>query len=214
MQRKFSRIMFASDARLSSKTEPLDFPVRTDPPVPQEDELDFLDSRGDTSAKFDLFPVHSVNLIVSPTNTGKSYFVRQLLKECHLYFASDPPVSRVVIVFCNPKVRLTENYRDELPAEVELVCWNLDEFDPDNLARNDVLVLEDHLNLTDLIRDTISVYTHHKKLRCLFIITHVVLGSFKKNFELLSLVHRIILLVAISANQRLASYIISHFYQV
>ena len=167
--------------------------------------------RADTStlSSFNPFPRNSVNLVTGPTSSGKTYFVSRILENFQVYFQG--PVERIVVVLCNDRIQnLSLNLNSE--EETSIIQVPLKNFDPDQLQENDLVVIDDLQALTDVIRLTISVCAHHYNLASLFVITHSLLGN-KKNFELLSLCHRIFLFLKGTANARLFKYLNSNFYQ-
>jgi hypothetical protein len=58
----------------------------------------------DRTPDFQPFKRNSVNIIASPTNTGKSYFIAQIVKNRHAFFPGNP-VKRVVYILCNSSVQ-------------------------------------------------------------------------------------------------------------
>ena len=109
-----------------------------------------------------------------------------------MFFTS--PVSRVVVVLCNPRVDPSV-YTDLIDDNFEVEIYYLDNFDPDeHLSENDVLVYEDVSELNDLILSSVNVYAHHLKLASLFIVVQSLFGTSNKNFRtLLTLVHKVVL---------------------
>jgi len=83
-------------------------------------------------------------------------------------------------------------------------------FEPDQLRADDLVVMDDVQKVTDSIRMCISVCAHHYDLVSLFVVTHSLLGHL--NFELLSLVHRVVMFMKATSNIRLSKYIGSHFF--
>lgn len=161
-----------------------------------------MDSVGKT---FTPFPQNSVNIVTGPTSIGKTYFITQLLNNHQTYFAN---VNRIVVVVCNESVEFVSLCPD---LDVEVVQLPLVDFNPiEHLQENDLVVIDDVQNLTDAIRYTISVGTHHQNLASLFIVTHTLLRS--RNYELLSLSHRIFLFLRAASNVKLAKYIFQDFF--
>jgi DNA segregation ATPase FtsK/SpoIIIE-like protein len=58
----------------------------------------------DGTPDFQPFKRNSVNIIAAPTNTGKSYFIAQIVKHRHAFFPGNP-VKRVVYILCNSSVQ-------------------------------------------------------------------------------------------------------------
>ena len=155
---------------------------------------------------FTPFPRNSVNLVTGPTNVGKTFFVTQLLNNHSHYFQS--PVKRIFVVLCNDRVQPL-SLDDAEDVVVEQIP--LSDFTPDLLSADDLVVIDDVQSVTDAIRMTISVAAHHYDLASLFVVTHSLLGH--SNFELLNLCHRVFLFMRAQSNNRLAKYIMDHFYQ-
>jgi hypothetical protein len=155
-------------------------------------------------ATFTPFPKNSVNLVTGPTSIGKTYFITHILNNHKVYF---PSVNRIVIVVCNENVEFVSLSPD---IDVDVVQLPLIDFDPQELEEDDVVVIDDVQNLNENIRTTISVGTHHKHLASLFIVTHSLLRN--KNYELLSLVHRVFLFLRAASNAKLTKYILRDFF--
>lgn len=151
------------------------------------------------------FPKYSVNIVTGPTFVGKTYFVTQLVNHHQRYF--NTRVDRVVVVLCNSRVN-SISFSQDLDVPVEQVL--LSDFAPDQLEDNDLVIIDDLQHLTPEVKVTISVCAHHQSLASLFVITHSLLGS--KNFELLSLCHRIFLFLGSTANHRLTNFILDRFH--
>lgn len=152
-----------------------------------------------------IFPKHSVNLLTGPTSIGKTFFVTHLINNYKKYFSS--PVNRIFIVLCNERIEAVPISPDiDLPVEQV----PLSEFQVELLEENDLVLIDDVQQLSESIKLTISVCTHHYNLASLFVVTHSLLGS--ANFELLNLCHRVFLFLRASANIRLAKYIVDNFY--
>lgn len=157
---------------------------------------------------FDIFPRHSVNLLTGPTSVGKTFFVTHIINHYKQYFVAEKnKVDRIFIVLCNERVQPV-TLSPELDLPVEQV--SLGDFQIDDLAENDLVLIDDVQHLTDTIRLALSVAVHHYNLASLFIVTHSLLGS--QNFELLNYCHRIFLFMRAASNTRLTKYIIDHFY--
>ena len=161
---------------------------------------------------FSPFPTCSVTLVPAPTFTGKSWLVKQLLLHQQLYFPK--PLTRVIVVLCNPKAAVFELGEEEEEFNrqaIKLTSVSLDNFDPENLLPNDFVVFEDVQFLTDHIRITINILAHHVGLSAVFILCQGILGS--KIFELLTYCHQIVLFMQSTSVARLANYIVQQFYQ-
>ena len=156
------------------------------------------------------FPRNCISLLTSPTNTGKSTYLKNILQNPHFYFAT--PFDRVVVVNCHSLVSTYELEQDpNCPWPVaEVEHYLLSDFLTESLQPNDLLIIEDLQELTPNIKLLVTAITHHCDLTACFIVTHSLLGS--KQFELLSYVHKVILFLKSAAVARLALYIIRHFF--
>jgi hypothetical protein len=152
------------------------------------------------------FPRNSVNLVVGPTNIGKTHFVNQLLTHYQRFFVG--PIRRILVVLCNDRVPPSEQLFQIEDLSVEQI--SLAEFVPDNLQEDDLVVIDDLQTVTEPIKLTISVCAHHYNLVALFVITHGLLGG--DTFVLLNLCHRLFMFMSASSNIRQLSYIINNFY--
>lgn len=156
----------------------------------------------------ELFPffLNSVNLLASSTNSGKTSFLVHIIKNRQSYFSSS--VSGLLVVLCNPVVDghlYKELESDDFPVDIVY----LENFEPENIQENFVIIFEDVSILPQVILDTINVYTHHLNLNSVFIVCQSV---FKDKFrELLSLVHNIIFSFNGANGVRLAKYINNYF---
>ena len=156
------------------------------------------------------FPRNCISLLTSPTNTGKSTYLKNILQNPHLFFAT--PFDRVVVVNCHSLVSTYELEQDpNCPWPVATVeHYLLSDFVAEILQPNDLLIIEDLQELTPNIKLLVTAITHHCDLTACFIVTHSLLGS--RQFELLSYVHKVILFLKSAAVARLALYIIRHFF--
>jgi len=153
---------------------------------------------------FTPFPKNSVNLVTGPTSIGKTFFITHLLNNYKVYF---PCINRIIIVVCNQHVEFVSLSPD---IDVDILQLPLVDFDPEELEENDLVVIDDVQTLNENIRSTISVGTHHKHLASLFIVTHSLLRN--RNYELLSLVHRVFLFLRAASNAKLAKFILQDFF--
>ena len=154
---------------------------------------------------FTPFPPNSVNIVTGPTSIGKTFFITQLLNNHKVYFSH---VNRIVIVVCNENVEFVTLCPD---LDVEVVQLPLIDFHPDEeLQEGDLVVIDDAQTVTDTIRYTTSVAAHHRNLASLFIVTHSLLRS--RNYELLSLAHRVFLFMRAASNAKLARFILIDFF--
>jgi hypothetical protein len=156
--------------------------------------------------EYNPFPRNSVNLVVGPTNTGKTYFVTQLINNYKVFFP--PPVQRILVVLCNERVKPIDF--DSALVDVNIEQIPLSDFVPDNLQEHDLVVLDDLQTITEPIKLTITVCAHHYNLVSLFVITHNLLGN--PNFGLVNYCHRLFLFMKSSSNIRQLTYVINNFY--
>lgn len=156
------------------------------------------------------FPRNCISLLTSPTNTGKSTYLKNILTHPHLYFAT--PFDRIIVVNCHSLVSTYELEQDpSCPwPEISVEHYLLADFLTEILQPNDLLIIEDLQELTPNIKLLVTAITHHCDLTACFIVTHSLLGS--RQFELLSYVHKVILFLKSAAVARLALYIIRHFF--
>ena len=159
---------------------------------------------------FNPFPRASSTLITAPSFSGKSLFLKNIIERQDLYFRDR--IDRVVILNCNPRVSFyTLQQRPECNRPLPVVQeYLVDEFNFDSLQDTDLCIVEDLQSLTDEIRLLLTALCHHANLVHLFLVAHGVLGQ--KNFELLSLVHRVLLFLQSTSVGRLASYIVQNFF--
>lgn len=158
------------------------------------------------SKRFVPFPRNSVNLVVGPTSSGKTYFVTQLLNNYKIYF--DPPVGRIFIILCNERVGPMALSSDiDVPIEVTTIH----DFEPSFLQSGDIVIIDDFYHFNDHVRNTINVCAHHENLSALFILTHAILST--ENFELLQLIHRVFLIMKMGANANLGKFIVGRYYR-
>jgi len=173
------------------------------PPPPQH-------SSSSSITLFEPFPRRSVTLLLGPTSSGKTYFLHRILEQSHLYF-SPSPVSRIVVVLCNDRVPPYHLNQEQQHPAPQVVQVTLDDFEPEFLEPDDILVIEDLQTLTPPLRDCINVLTHHLDLRATLVVAHSLLGN--KNFELLSLVHRTLFFLGSTGVSRAARFVVRDFFQ-
>jgi hypothetical protein len=139
------------------------------------------------------FPSQSVTLISSNTNTGKTTFVVNALKNRDVCFSVK--VTRAVVVLCNPRVDPSVYTNLAVEDSFEVEVYYLDNFEPDqHLREDDVLIFEDVSELSELVLSSVNVTAHHLNLGALFVIVQSLFGTSNKNFRtLLTLVHKVVL---------------------
>ena len=154
------------------------------------------------------FP-HSVNVICSATNTGKTTLLINILK--HQNFCFVRPINKAIIVLCNPQVN-GEPYLQLANETLEIEVIYLDEFSPkDHLSSNVALIFEDVPSLTKDILDCINVFAHHLNLASLFIVCQSIFAE--EEFKLLlSLAHQIFIYFSGTGGTKLAQHIRQFFF--
>jgi len=155
------------------------------------------------------FPPHSINVIASSTNSGKTFLTVHILKNRDVYFSR--PFDRVCIVLCNPKINPSPYEINDPCLQVDLL--SLEEFNiEEHLCKNTFVIFEDVQFLNKKITETINIYAHHLDLASVFIVCQGLLGS-DDLVRLLSLSHRVLLFFSSAAGSRLSKYILSAFFQ-
>ena len=154
------------------------------------------------------FP-HSVNVICSATNSGKTTLLINILK--HKEFCFVQPIQKAIIVLCNPQVS-GEPYLELADDSLDIKVIYLEEFSPkDHLSSNVALIFEDVPSLTKDILDCINVFAHHLNLASLFIVCQSIFAE--EEFKLLlSLAHRIFIYFSGTGGTKLAQYIRQFFF--
>ena len=161
---------------------------------------------------FNPFPPASTTLIVGPSMTGKSYFLKQVLEHQHLFF--DSPVERVVVVNCRDNIRFYDleqkgAKRTRQVPKVEQFAWEV--FQLTDLREGDVVIIDDLQVVTDLLRELITTSVHHSNLAHLFVVTHSVLRTPK--YEILSYAHRVLVFMSGASGTNLVSYIVRNLFR-
>jgi hypothetical protein len=154
------------------------------------------------------FP-HSVNVICSATNSGKTTLLINILK--HKEFCFVKPIQKAIIVLCNPQVS-GEPYLELADDSLDIEVIYLEEFSPkDHLSSNVALIFEDVPSLTKDILDCINVFAHHLNLASLFIVCQSIFAE--EEFKLLlSLAHRIFIYFSGTGGTKLAQHIRQFFF--
>jgi len=154
------------------------------------------------------FP-HSVNVICSATNSGKTTLLINILK--HKEFCFVKPIQKAIVVLCNPQVS-GEPYLELADDSLDIEVIYLEEFSPkDHLSSNVALIFEDVSSLTKDILDCINVFAHHLNLASLFIVCQSIFAE--EEFKLLlSLAHRIFIYFSGTGGTKLAQHIRQFFF--
>ena len=163
---------------------------------------------------FEPFPKNSSTLLVAPSKTGKSWFLKVILENQELYFRD--PITRVLVINCDPKITFhdleeKEGKSLEVPELPEVIQCNWDTYNSEDLLEGDVVIIDDLEEFNTHARDLVNKYAHHMNLGHVFVVTHAILSQ--KNFGLLNFVHRVLLFLQSSAVSRLSSYIEQTFFK-
>ena len=152
-----------------------------------------------------LFPKYSTNLIIGPSNSGKSFLIQHLLSHSKNYFEAIP--KNIYIVHCNNK---TPEYNLTLENS-KVRQFSVEDFDLNLVEPESILVFEDVNILYETIKVACNVATHHLPLLSLFIVSQNIIGN--KHFELVKLCHRVIFCLKSKAASNSADYINRTFFK-
>ena len=161
---------------------------------------------------FEPFPRGSSTLLIAPSSSGKTYFLKLILENTHLYFRD--PISRVVVV--NGDSRITF-YPLEKEGRVvpQVLQFTWDSFESwgweDQLEASDVVILDDLSVFNGPARKLVTQLAHHLDLGHVFLVTHSLLQQ--RTYEILNFVHSALLFMQCSSVVRLCSYIVQTFYK-
>ena len=170
---------------------------------------------------FEPFPRNSSTLLVAPSCSGKSYFLKIILENSRLYFKD--VITRVLVINGNPKIQFYElNLTTEAAAAAAAIQQNIqvlqftwpefEQWDYENqLEAGDVVILDDLSTFNTTARKLVNQLSHHLNLNHIFIVTHSLLQQ--KTYELLNFVHSVLCFMQCSAVVRLCSYIVQTFYK-
>ena len=154
----------------------------------------------------------SINLCTCSSNSGKTFFLTQIVRHRQNFFQDSSSIRRVVYVNANERDFGVEApwSENELPG-VQLVSLSLDEFKDLNsvLQANDVLILDDLLQLSDEVQYIIKYGAHHIGL-WVFILTQACLSS--PLYSLVRSSHNLVLLFGHTATTRLAQHLVQSFF--
>ena len=155
------------------------------------------------------FQINSVNIISASTNTGKTTFLLQIIRQRKVCFFR--PINTVIVVLCNSAVDGSV-YKTLNDDELTVQVFYLDEFDiNDDLTENVLLIFEDVQSVNKTITDCINVHAHHIDLASVFIVCQSILSN--DDFKtLLSLSHNVIIFFSGSAGTKLAQFIRQFFF--
>ena len=158
---------------------------------------------------FEPFPRNSSTLLVAPSCSGKSYFLKVILENSRLYFRD--VITRVIVVNGNPKIR----FYDLENTNIQVVQFTWPDFEnwdyESQLEAGDVVILDDLSNFNTSARKLVNQLSHHLNLNHIFLVVHSLLQQ--KTYEILNFVHSVLCFMQCSAVVRLCSYIVQTFYK-
>ena len=158
---------------------------------------------------FEPFPRNSSTLLVAPSCSGKSYFLKVILENSRLYFRD--VITRVIVVNGNPKIR----FYDLENTNIQVVQFTWPDFEnwdyESQLEEGDVVILDDLSNFNTSARKLVNQLSHHLNLNHIFLVVHSLLQQ--KTYEILNFVHSVLCFMQCSAVVRLCSYIVQTFYK-
>ena len=163
-------------------------------------------------AFFTPFSPSSVVLFSSTTQSGKTFFLIDILRNRNNFFIGikENPVTEVLVVLFNELVNGDPYLQvQEDNFKVEVVYQ--DEFVPEeHLKENQIVIFDDVQYLTPDIKKTVKVYAHHIGLKCLFIVVQAAITehSFR---DLLKLGHALVINFNGSAATNLSKYLTKNF---
>ena len=156
-----------------------------------------------TSINICLFPPQSINLISATTNSGKTYFITEILNNPHLFFVKNS-IHNVYYINANSQAL------NDPPVIDHLNLLSLDDIEFfDLFESNDVIIIDDLLFLTPELIQFLKYTVHHKNL-IVFLITQNLIGD--KLFALTYLIHNIVLILRSSAAVRIALELLQRFF--
>lgn len=187
---------------------------------PEDNEDDDDGSPEDWSKN--IFPLCSVTLLSAPSNSGKSFFLQNLLLNRDVFF--DPLPRRLVYVsgarqaaagsargFSEAVASRESAFGGgDLPALPVVHLGVEDFFDLDNLlGPDDVVILDDLLRVTGEVDYLAKVLAHHVGLRA-FLVTQTCLGD--KLYSLLSRSHNLVVNFRNTSANRLATHLLHSYF--
>ena len=163
---------------------------------------------------FEPFPRGSSTLLVAPSSSGKSYFLKLVLENTPVYFRD--VIRRVIVVNGDPRIEFYQLESGGNGWEVpEVLQFTWDTFEAwgweDQLEEADVVVLDDLSVFNALARKLVTQLAHHLNLAHVFLVTHLLLQQ--KTYEILNFVHCVLCFMQCSSVVRLCSYIVQTFYK-
>jgi len=151
---------------------------------------------------------HSVNVISSHTNGGKTTFLLNLLKHRSSYFPPSVDIQGAIVVLCNNFID-GDVYKQLETDTFSVECVYLDNFEVELLKENYILIFEDVCVLSQIIVDCVNVHVHHLNIASAFVVCQSVF--YDKFRTLLSTCHNILFSYSGSNGIRLFKYIIHYF---
>jgi len=163
-------------------------------------EMNLEPSRGDPPC---IFCPQSINLCVSPSNSGKTHFIKTILSKPELYFLPHQ-IERVVYINANPSALC------EPPLVDNIEILNLDDLDnTEYFCDADCVIIDDLLTLTPSVLKFIKYNIHHQNLTC-FLLTQSLIAD--KLYSLTYLVHNLVLFFNTSSASRTVLELLHRFF--
>ena len=154
----------------------------------------------------------SINVCSCSSNSGKTFFLTQIVRHRQNFFQDPTSIRRILYVNANNRDFGVEApwSESELPG-IEVVSLSLEEFKDLNsvLQANDVLIIDDVLQLTDEIQYIVKYGAHHWRLY-VFILNQSCLSS--PLYSLVRSAHNLVLLFGNTSTTRLAQHILQSFF--
>ena len=184
-----------------------------------------------TLTSFFPFPRQSVNLISCCSNSGKTFFLEQIIRHRERFFQSPELINRLVFVNCNQRdfsiqhpwsTELNnddddnnneDNHKQENSTiDLEVVSLTLEDFADFTtiLQPRDILILDDVLQINEDIQFIVKYGCHHYSLAAVFIVTQSCLSS--PLYSLIGAAHNLILIFGNTTTTRLAQHLVQAFF--
>lgn len=158
------------------------------------------------------FPHSSVNLISCTSNSGKTFFLDQVIRHRRHFFPRSNDITRLVYVSGNSRDSSGECPWSEESLHLEIISLSLEEFSnyTTHLEANTLLVVDDILKSNSDIEFIVRYAANHYSLAAVFLVTQSSLSS--SLYSLIPTVHNIILLFGNSNTTRLAQHLVQTFF--
>ena len=184
-----------------------------------------------TLTSFFPFPRQSVNLISCCSNSGKTFFLEQIIRHRERFFQSPELINRLVFVNCNQRDfsiqhpwstvlnnddddnNNEDNHKQENSTiDLEVVSLTLEDFADFTtiLQPRDILILDDVLQINEDIQFIVKYGCHHYSLAAVFIVTQSCLSS--PLYSLIGAAHNLILIFGNTTTTRLAQHLVQAFF--